>query len=267
MKIYICTDLEGATGVFKWSQTKQHGPEFDSAMRLLMGDIAAVCEGLKQAGAKEIYVLDGHDGGNNFIPELMIPGVRYITGYPRQGRVLYGLDETFDGLILVGYHSMNGTPCGLLHHTQNSTIEAKYYYDGVERGEIYQEAVIAGHYDVPVILVTGDEAACEEAKELIGENLPTVAVKKGISREAAILISPEETRVMLIEGAKKAVKAISEMKPYKVKFPVILKVKSLGPQGTTPDNPYFVEREYEIQNALDIVWGTTEIKSREKKCL
>ncbi|MCM8817549.1 MAG: M55 family metallopeptidase [Candidatus Omnitrophica bacterium] len=260
MKIYICTDLEGATGVFKWSQTRQHGPEFESAMRLLMGDVAAVCEGLKQAGAKEIYVLDGHDGGNNFIPELMVPGVRYITGYPRKGKVLYGLDETFDGFIMVGYHSMNGTPDGVLHHTQSSTIEAKYFYNGVEQGEIYQCAVIAGYYNVPVILVTGDEAACREAKKLLGENLPTVSVKKGIERESAILISPEETRQMLIEGARKAVKAISEMKPYREKFPIRLKVKTLGPAGASLDNPYFVEREFEVQNALDIIWGTTEIK-------
>ncbi|MCX7706299.1 MAG: M55 family metallopeptidase, partial [bacterium] len=80
MKIYICTDLEGATGVFKWVQTREKGTEFYEAMRLLMRDIGAVCEGLKEAGANEIYVLDGHDGGNNFIPECMVPGVYYITG-------------------------------------------------------------------------------------------------------------------------------------------------------------------------------------------
>ncbi|MCX7706204.1 MAG: M55 family metallopeptidase, partial [bacterium] len=170
-------------------------------------------------------------------------------------------DESFDGFIMLGYHAMNGTPDGVLHHTQSSITEAKYFYDGIERGEIYQCAVIAGYFNVPVILVTGDEAACREAKELLGNNLTTVAVKKGISREAAILLSPEETKTMLIEGAKRAVKAISQMKPYKVKFPIRLKIKTLGPQGATSDNPYFVEREYEVKNALDIIWGTTEIKT------
>ncbi len=189
MKIYICTDLEGATGVFKFSQTRAHGPEFVEAMKLLMGDIAAVSEGLKEAGVKEIYVLDGHNGGNNLIPECMVTGVRYITGYPRQDQVLYGLDESFDGAILLGFHAMNGTPGAVLHHTQNSITEAKYFYDGIERGEIYQSAVIAGHFNVPVILVTGDEAAGREAKATLGEQLPTVAVKKGVSREAAILIA------------------------------------------------------------------------------
>ncbi|MCX8081929.1 MAG: M55 family metallopeptidase [bacterium] len=252
MKIYICTDLEGATGIFKWEQTMKGAPEFKEAMKLLMGDISAVVEGLKDAGVKEIYVLDGHNGGNNFIPELMVPGVRYITGVPRPCP-LYGLDESFDGFILLGYHSMNGTQDGLLHHTQNHITEAKYFYDGIERGEIYQCAVIAGHYNVPVILVSGDEAACKEAKATLGENLPCVAVKKGISRESAVLIPPEETREMLKEGAKKAVKLIPELKPYKIKLPVKLVVRRMDSEGKKLENPYFIEKEFLIDSALDII--------------
>lgn len=256
MKIYIITDLEGATGVFKFKQTRERGPEFYEAMKLLMGDIAAVCEGLKEEGVKEIYVLDGHDGGNNFIPEYMIPGVKYITGYPRGGQVCYGLDETFDGVILLGYHAKNGTPDGVLHHTQSSETEAKYFYDGIERGEIYQSAVIAGHFNVPVILVTGDEAACREAKETLGDDLPTVSVKKGISREAAILLSPQETKILLKEGAKKAIKMLPKLKPYKIKLPVKLKIRRLGPQGTSPENPYYYEKEVIVKSALDIITGS-----------
>ncbi len=253
MKVYICTDLEGATGVFKFQQTRERGPEFTEAMKLLMGDISAVAEGLKQTGVQEIYVLDGHNGGNNFIPEYMVSGVRYITGNPKQGQVLYGLDESFDGFILLGYHAMNGTPDGVLHHTQSSTAELKYFYDGVERGEIYQGAVIAGHFGVPVMLVTGDEAACREARATLGENTPTVAVKKGISREAAVLMAPEDTRRMLLEGAKQAVKALPGLKPYKIKLPVKRRIKRIGPEGTTPENPYFSEQEAEIKSTLDIM--------------
>ncbi|MCM8785803.1 MAG: M55 family metallopeptidase [Candidatus Omnitrophica bacterium] len=255
MKIYIATDLEGATGVFKFKQTRERGPEFYEAMKLLMGDIVAVVEGLKESGVKEIYVLDGHNGGNNFIPDLMISGVKYITGYPRPG-ILYGLDETFDGIILLGYHAMNGTPDGVLHHTQSSLVELKYFYNGIERGEIFQSAVIAGYYNVPVILVTGDEATCREAKELLGNNLPTVAVKKGISREAAILLSPKETKILLKDGAKKAIKMLPKLKPYKIKLPVKLKIRRIGPEGTSPENPYFSEKELIVESPLDIITGS-----------
>ncbi|HOJ39788.1 MAG TPA: M55 family metallopeptidase, partial [bacterium] len=110
---------------------RETGPEFTEAMKLLVADIAAVVEGLKQAGVKEIYVIDGHDGGNNFLPEFMVPAVRYITGYLR-GRLCWGLDESFAGVILLGYHAMNGTADGVLHHTQSSLAEARYFYHGVE---------------------------------------------------------------------------------------------------------------------------------------
>jgi len=257
MKIYICTDLEGVTGVFKFKQTREHdAPEFREAMRLLMGDIAAVAQGLKEAGATEILVLDGHNGGNNFIPDCMAPGVRYITGTPRPGP-LSGLDESFDGIVLLGYHAMNGTPDGVLHHTQSSSAESKYWYDGVERGEIYQSAVAAGHYGVPVILVTGDEAACREARGLLGEDLPTVAVKQGLGREAAILLAPDDARSLLVAGAKRALAERAGRKAYKPDFPVTMRVRSLGPNAAAPDTPWYTERECEVRNGLDIIRGTT----------
>ncbi|HOL50299.1 MAG TPA: M55 family metallopeptidase, partial [bacterium] len=98
--------------------------------------------------------------------------------------------------------------------------------------------------------------ACIEAKAMLGDDLPTVAVKKGISRESAILLSPEETREMLIEGAKEAVKKMPALKPYKVKFPIKLRIKRLGPEGATLENPYFSEKEVEVKNGLDIISGS-----------
>lgn len=256
MKIYIVTDLEGATGVFKFKQTREkETPEFREAMHLLMGDVAAVAEGLRQAGATEIVVLDGHNGGNNFPPADMAPGVRYITGLPRPGP-LCGLDESFAGMVLVGYHAKNGTPDGVLHHTQSSLAESKYWYDGVERGEIYQCAVIAGHYDVPVLLVTGDEAACREARGLLGEDLPTVAVKKGLSREAAVLLAAEETRPMLVAGARRAMDERPQRKPLKPNFPLTLRVRSIGPNKEAPDTPWYSEREWDVRCGLDIIKGS-----------
>ena len=256
MKIYILTDLEGVTGVFKFAQTREKGTaEFHEALRLLMGDIAAVAEGLRQGGATEILVLDGHDGGNNFIPECMVAGVQYITGRPRPA-LLQELDRSCAGLVMLGMHARNGTPDGVLHHTQSSLAEAKYWYDGVEQGEIYQSAVVAGHFDVPVILVIGDEAACREARALLDDDLPTVAVKRGISREAAVLRAPAETRPMLAEGARRAMAALPRRRPLKPAFPVALRVRVLRDQDATLDQPWFSERESVVRCGLDILRGS-----------
>ena len=253
MKIYIATDLEGATCVFNFRQTlDKESQQYREAVTFLMGDIAAVAAGLKEAGADEVCVMDGHSGGDNFLPEHMVPGVRYITGRNRPTPFAL-LDESFDGMILLAYHAMNGTPEAVLHHTQSSRQEAKYWYDGVERGEIYLCAVIAGHYDVPVMLVTGDEATCREARQTLGEDLPTVAVKRGLSRESAVLIAPEQTYDMLKQGARAAVAALPNLKPYKIKLPVRVKTRCLAGEAGSLENPYYYERETEVDDPLEII--------------
>lgn len=247
-KIYIVTDLEGASGVYQFAQTRESGPLNDKAKEFLMGDIAAVVRGLRDGGADEIWILDGH-GSGGFIPELMVPGAVYIVGRPRP--VMYGLDETFCGLVQLGAHAMNGTPDGVLCHTQSSRTENRYWYNGVESGEIAQVAAYAGYFNVPTILVTGDEAACREAKRFLGEEVVTVAVKKGISREAAVLYPFEETRQALYEGAKRAMEAIPRCKPFKLATPIQAKKEFLvfdAPDG----KPRVVVKEGVIEDVRKI---------------
>lgn len=233
-KIYIVTDLEGASGVYQFGQTREPGPLNEKAKEYLMGDIAAVVRGLRAGGATEIIVLDGH-GTGAFVPHLMEPGAKYLTGHPRP-RGICDLDATFAGLVQLGAHAMNGTPDGVLCHTQSSKGENRYWYNGVESGELAQCAAVAGHYGVPTILVTGDEAACREARTFLGDSCITVATKQGLSREAAVLYPFEETRQALYEGAKRAMAAIPVCKPYRISLPIQAKKQQLvvdKPSGTS----------------------------------
>ncbi len=226
LRIYIVTDLEGASGVYKFAQTREPGnPLGEKAKEYLMGDIAAVVRGLRSANVFDIVVLDGH-GSQAFVPHLMEPGAKYITGKPRPGP-LTELDDSFAGLIQLGAHAMMGTPDGVLCHTQSSRSENRYWYNGVESGELAQCAAIAGHYGIPTIMVTGDEATCREATKFFGPDCVTVAVKRGISREAAELYPFDETRQILYEGARRAVAAIPKCQPYKLSLPIQAKKEYL----------------------------------------
>ena len=217
LKIYIETDLEGASGVFKFSQTREKDTPLNiEACEFLMGDIAAVVRGLRAGGATEIIVSDGH-GSQAFLPRLMEPGAKYITGKPRPAS---GLDETCAGMVMVGCHAMMGTADGVLCHTQSSRSENRYWYNGVETGEIGQSAIVASYYRVPPIMVTGDEAACRETKKFFGEHCVTVAVKRGLARESAELYPFAETRKALFEGAKRTMAELPNCKPYRVKLPI-----------------------------------------------
>jgi len=232
LRIYIVTDLEGASGVYKFAQTREPGnPLGEKAKEYLMGDIEAVVRGLCDSNVTDIVILDGH-GSQAFVPHLMAPGATYITGKPRPGP-LTGLDESFDGLIQLGAHAMMGTPDGVLAHTQSSRSENRYWYNGIESGELAQCAAIAGHYGIPTIMVTGDEATCREATKFFGSNCVTVAVKRGISREAAELYPFDETRQALYDAARRAVAAIPKCKPYKLSIPVRVKKEYLVFDGAS----------------------------------
>lgn len=251
LRIYIVTDLEGASGVYKFTQTRESGhPLGETAKEYLMGDIAAVVRGLRAAQVTDIVILDGH-GSQAFVPHLMEPGASYITGKPRPGP-LTGLDGSFDALIQLGAHTMMGTPDGVLAHTQSSRSENRYWYNGVESGELVQCAAIAGHYNIPTIMVTGDEATCGEATEFFGPHCVTVAVKRGISREAAELYPFEETRQALYKGAVRAVAAIKKCKPYKLSLPIRVKKEHLVFDKSTGEGRR-VTKEGTVEDVLKLL--------------
>lgn len=251
LKIYIMTDLEGASGVYKFAQTREAGnPLGETAKEYLMGDIAAVVKGLRDGGATEILIIDGH-GSQAFVPHLMASGAKYVTGLPRPGPV-WGLDDSFAGLVLLAHHAMNGTPDGVLCHTQSSRTENRYWYNGVESGELAQVAALAGHYGVPPILVTGDEATCRESQQFFGTECVTVAVKRGLSREAAVLYPFEETRAALYEGAFRAVAAIPKCKPYRLQTPITVKKQFLRDRGEGLE-PELVTKEGTVDEVLRLL--------------
>ncbi len=251
-KIYIMTDLEGVSGVYKFAQTREKDTPLNiQACEYFMQDLAAVVRGLRDGGATEILILDGH-GTQAVIPHLMEPGAKYITGKPRPGNVLWGLDKTFAGLVQFGAHAMKGTEDGVLNHTQSSKSENRYWYNGVESGELAQTAILAGYYGVPTILVTGDEAVCREATKFFGPECVTVAVKRGISREAAILYPFEETHKALYEGAKKAIAAIPKCRPYVVDLPIKARMEYLD-LTSDPAQPRLMTKEWTIPDALQLL--------------
>jgi D-amino peptidase len=250
LKIYIVTDLEGISGVFSFAQTREPlTPLNREAREYFMGDVAAVVRGLRDAGATEIVVLDGH-GSQAVVPHLMEPGAKYLTGVPRPGG-LWGLDRSFAGIVMLGYHAMMGTPDGVLNHTQSSKSENRYWYNGVESGEIVQMATIAGHFGVPPILVTGDEATCRESRKSFGDSRVTVATKQGVAREAALLYPFAETRKALYEGGKRAIAAIPKCKPYRLELPIKAKKQYLLLDGSP--KPKLVTKEGTIPDALHIL--------------
>jgi len=220
VKVYICTDLEGISGVTHWSQTRETTTAaYQHARGLLTREVNACVEGCLDGGAKEVVVLDGHGGGFNFVPDELHPGATYVTG-PNRPTPLPGLDGSFDAAVLLGYHAMAGTPRAVLAHTQSSKAGCRYWYNGRESGEIAQSALVCGHFGVPVVMVTGDEAACAEARAFLGDGIVTVAVKKGISITCCEMVPPQRAWEMIRKAAAEALARVGRCKPYTLPFPI-----------------------------------------------
>ncbi len=223
MKIYIMTDMEGISGICRQDQVMPDSSCYEPARHLLCADVNAAIAGAFEGGATEVLVSDGHGSGFNFVLEEMDERATFERpNGPRD--YMPGLDGSFAGVLCVGYHAMAGTINGFLDHTQSSTSWHNYFLNGRRTGELGQAGVWAGSYNVPLLLVTGDQAACDEAHDFFGD-IETVAVKQGIGRSFARCIHPVKARQSIRAAAERAISLIGRAEPYCVEVPLTVRLE------------------------------------------
>jgi D-amino peptidase len=124
------------------------------------------------------------------------------------------LEQGCDAALMVGMHARAGTPDGVLCHTISTTTWRNLYFNDTCVGEFGINAALCGHYNCPVVLITGDEVTCREGTELVGDGLHSVSVKKGLTRYSARNTPPKLARQRIEEGAKRAVSSPIRTAPY-----------------------------------------------------
>jgi D-amino peptidase len=236
MKIFIVSDMEGVAGIVKWQQTdgSQEKRSYHEGRELYTEEINAAVRGAKAAGATEIVVMDCHGAGgewtfNSLIPDKLDPACEYVvqndwTEYTEL------LEEGCDAALFVAMHAKAGTPDGVMSHTVSGQAWRELKFNGTPVGETGINAALCGQWDCPVLLVTGDDAVCREAVELLGDGLTTVAVKRGLGRFSARQLPPLRARELIEEGAKNALSDLSAVKPYDPGRPCEIQI-----DFTTPD--------------------------------
>jgi len=218
MKVIIMTDLEGISLVDSIDMIPEENDGYKFACERLMADVNAAVQGAVDAGADEIIVFDGHGRGYNFPEGTLDPRAVQKRNFNEPG-----LFDNCVAYLQVGLHAKPGTLNGFLDHCQSSRTWFTYCQNGVEQGELAQGAAYCGAYGVPVVMVSGDEAACEEAKNLI-EGIEVAVVKKGIGRNKAVCLDGETSLRLIREAAYRGIKKADEIKPYKVSLPLEIKV-------------------------------------------
>ena len=220
VKVFIVSDMEGVAGIVKWQQTdgaKEKRAYFEGR-ELYTEEINAAVRGAKSAGAKEIVVMDCHGAGeewtfNSLIPDKLDPDCEFVVQNDWT-EFTELLEQGCDAALFVGMHAKAGTPDGVLAHTVSGQAWRELKFNGTSVGETGINAALCGQWGCPVLLVTGDEAVCREGRELLGDGLTTVAVKKGLGQFSARQLPAQKARELIEDGAKKSLKDFSAVKPY-----------------------------------------------------
>jgi D-amino peptidase len=222
MKVFISADMEGISGIVSKDEVNAPGgKDYPASRKAMTKDVNAAIEGALAAGAKEVYVRDSHADMTNIIPEELESPAVLIKGSPSPLSMVEALDETFDCLFLVGYHSMSGSLCSVLDHTYSGRCVSELRLNGKASGEFAMSAMVAGHHGIPVAFISGDRVAVEQAKELV-PNIVGVEVKRAITRYSAACLHPGVARERIWTGSRDAIELVKgrKIKPFVIKPPV-----------------------------------------------
>ncbi|WP_199432077.1 M55 family metallopeptidase [Qaidamihabitans albus] len=211
MRIMISADMEGATGV-TWTDDVVPGTEpWQRFRRLFTGDVNATVAGLHAGGADDILVNEAHSAQRNLLLEDLDPRARMLTGRHKPLSMMHGVDSGLDGVVFLGYHA--GAGCdGVLSHTYLPNQITGVWLDGVPASEGRLNAALAAEYGVPVLLVSGDDTTCEDAREY-APDAALATVKECVSRYAAICDPPAVTAERLTHAATAGMKLAGHGEP------------------------------------------------------
>ena len=229
-KVYISADMEGISGIVGDDQVSAGGAEYGRSRKLMAEDVNAAVRGAIAGGATEVVVNDSHGSQRNILPEDLDPAARLITHSFKRYGMMEGLDETFDAVLFIGYHAKADTPGGLFAHTGSGVVR-DLQIDGRSVGEGGMNTLLAGWYGVPVVLVTGDDVAVAQVRE-VATAARGVVVKRAINVRAAELMPLREARKEIEASARMAV---AEAKKSAPKRPSSVRVRLRYRNFTYPE--------------------------------
>jgi D-amino peptidase len=204
MKIFISADIEGVTGATHWDETDPQKPDYSEFRDQMTAEVAAACEAAYEAGATEVWVKDAHGPARNLKAAKLPQDIKLMRGWSGHPfGMVEGLDETFDALLLIGYHSRGGSSGSPLAHTITGKV-SRLIINDLFASEFLLSLYSAALVGVPVVFVSGDEGLCEEAKALCTA-ITTVAVKRGIG-DSTISLHPTLAVKLIKDGVKNALR-------------------------------------------------------------
>jgi D-amino peptidase len=249
MKILIAVDMEGITGVVDWDHVTPETADYERFRTVMTDDVNVAVRTAFEHGADEVIVTDGHEYGRNILLESLEPRARLNCGCDSPLAIVQGVETGVDAAMFVGFHARMGTPNGLLCHTWSGVV-ANLWLNDVLTGETGLVAAVCGYYNVPVIMVSGDAAVCEEARGIIS-GIETAVVKTAHGRLSAECLPVAEARQAIYDAARQAMQKLRPGKgpvPYRIADPVKVTLECM---------------EAEMADRIEKVAGTKRLDARK----
>jgi D-amino peptidase len=224
MRVLIATDMEGISGVVHWDQVKPGHQEYVRFREIMTEEINAAIDGALDGGATSVVVTDGHNDGRNVLIEKLRAPAHLNSGSPAPLSMVEGVQNA-DLVFFIGYHARAGAPEAILCHTWTDQVRSVWLNDR-EVGEIGLNAAVCGSFGACVALITGDQAAVQEAIDLLGP-IEAVAVKTASGRMSAECLAVEETRTAIRHAAAHAM--VRQIPPLIIDPPIRLRVELSRP--------------------------------------
>jgi len=221
LKVYISADMEGIAGVVSLDQLGPKGFEYRQFRKFMTAEVNAAIKAARDAGATEIVVSDSHGNGLNLLLDALPQDIELVRSWPRPLGMMEGIDDTFSAAIFIGYHASAGNTDGILAHTMSGADFSSIKINGIEITEGGFNALIAGHFGVPVVMISGDEAAVREVSDMLGP-IEGAVVKWHSSHTSGRTLMPKAAQALIKEKVKAGLRRRQELKPFLIEGPLTL---------------------------------------------
>ena len=223
LKVHISVDMEGVAGAVTADQLGPGGFEYARFREFMTREALSAVNAAREAGATEMVVADSHGNGQNLLIDQFPPDVRIIRSWPRRLGMMAGIDESVDAAIFIGYHAGTNNTTGVRAHTFSSANLTRVALNGTNVTEGSWNAAIAGHFGVPVVMISGDDAAIAEVSKAVGP-LEAAETKRSLGFHSALTITPQASVDLIGQRVRAALGRVGEFSPMKVQSPLTVDV-------------------------------------------
>ncbi len=224
MRIYISADIEGIAGVVSRDQLMPESFEYESARRWMTAEVAAATKAAFEAGASEVVISDSHGNGQNLLIEKLPDNIHLIRSWPRPLMMMQGIERgDFAGAMLIGYHASASYKAGGMSHTINGAAFSEIRINNQIVGEAVISAATAGHFGIPIVMISGDDAFVEETTAFLPD-VETSISKSSLSLTSADTITPAQSCKQIARKVTASLARLDDFSPFTLDGPLSLEI-------------------------------------------